>query len=65
MSYLGAAKLADDTSAHAKRARERTEDPGGESLGRAVDLLAQAVAEMARALHRASDPGLIPTGRPE
>jgi hypothetical protein len=65
MSYLGAAKLADDASAHAKRARERTEDLGAEYRGRAVDLLAQAVAEMARALHRASDPGLIPTGRPE
>ena len=55
MSYLGAAKLADDAAAHAKRAQERTKDPGVQSLGRAVDLLAQAVGELALALHQVPD----------
>lgn len=52
MSYLAAASKADDAARHAKRAKGVAEDQGVEHLADAVAKLSEAVAELARSIHR-------------
>lgn len=51
MTYLEAAKLSESASINAKRA-VAVQDPNASALAQAVDYLAQAVAELARSMHR-------------
>lgn len=55
MTYLGAAKKAKEASVQAQRAWRDGSTSHEEYLARAVQDLAEAVAELARSLHRDAD----------
>lgn len=53
MTYLGAAEFADRAKTYAIHARTNAEDDALTYLAQSLELLATAVAELARAAHRA------------